>query len=119
MGTQLLVESPVLFSQMSAVRFSVFPLKEVPPFTSEANPASCSGVEMSKEVWEASYHVMSVVPSQMVCADSGAVTKPSVKTVSKRSNVFFICEYLMLINCYYPKKVKNQAANLQHVFKRK
>ena len=46
-GVQLLVESPVLFSQMSAVKFSVLPLNEVPVFTNCATPASCSGVEMS------------------------------------------------------------------------
>ena len=70
MGTQLLVLSPVLLSQMSSVRFKVTPLKEVPVFTNEAKPASCSGVEMSNDVSEASYHEMSEVPSQMVCACS-------------------------------------------------
>ena len=79
MGVQLLVESPVLFSQMSFVRFSVTPLKEVPVFTNCANPASCSGVEMSKEVWEASYHEMSAVPSQTVCACSVGL-RPSKAT---------------------------------------
>ena len=68
MGTQLLVESLSAFNQMSFIRFSVFPLKEVPVFTNAASPANCSGVEMSNEVCEASYHEMSMVPSQTVCA---------------------------------------------------
>ena len=69
MGTQLLVESPVLLSQMSAVKFSVTPLKLVVPlFTNWATPANCSGVEMSKAVWDASYQETSDVPFQIVCA---------------------------------------------------
>ena len=62
------------------VKFSDTPLKEVPVFTNCAKPASCSGVEMSNEVWLASYHVTSAVPSQTVCADRGAAAKPSVTT---------------------------------------
>ena len=76
MGVQLLAVEPVLFSQRSAVRFSVIPLKEVPLFTSCATPANCSGVEMSKVLWEASYHEMSAVPFQTVCACAFG-TKPN------------------------------------------
>ena len=69
MGTQLLVESPVLFNQISVVMFKVLPSNVVVPlFTSWATPASCSGVEMSKVFWEASNQEMSAVPSQIVCA---------------------------------------------------
>jgi hypothetical protein len=45
---------------------------------------------MSYDVWDASNHVMSAVPSQTVCADTGAAAKPSVRTASRRNNVFFI-----------------------------
>ena len=94
MGTQLLVESPVLFSQRSAVRFSVFPLKEVPLFTNWATPASCSGVEMSKVVWSASYHEMSAVPSQTVCADTVWAAKPNVNSVSRKNKAFLILNWI-------------------------
>ena len=82
MGVQLLVLTPSEFNQMSAVRFSVAPLKEVPLFTSCATPASCSGVEMSNDVWVASYHEMSAVPSQIVCACAlGRIPKSIIRLI--------------------------------------
>ena len=67
MGVQLLVESPVLLSQMSFIRFNVTPLKVVVPLlTNCATPANCSGVVMLKEVWLALYHETSAVPFQTV-----------------------------------------------------
>ena len=90
----------MLFSQRSPVRFNVMPLKVVvPSFTNCATPASCSGVEMSNDVSVASYHVMSAVPSQIVCADNGAAKKPNVKIVSIKNRSFFIILNLMNIDC--------------------
>ena len=85
MGVQLLVLTPLAFNQMSAVRFSVAPWKEVPLFTNCATPASCSGVEMSNDVWVASYHEMSAVPFQIVCACAlGRIPKSVIRLITKK-----------------------------------